>query len=367
MKKLMMMLVILSLAILPAVFTAPTAMANGNHFVDGINATRAGQGKDRLTVNGDLQRVAQDKANRMAAANTLSGDAYAASWKGGAQAVAADPAGRADVLLRNEFLSKHAGTTLNGNYGIIGVGEAVSANGTLFVAVNVAPKPYVPAPQPAPQAPLPAPAQGGSPAIQNPSNGGGAADNSAAVAEAEKRATERAQAEAKAAEEKRAEAEKKKQEEERKASEEAAAKKAEEEAEAKRIAEEEREAREAETASLIQSAESKTAEEAEAKRLAEERASEQERREQELRERITLMAVVGVSALLLASISLTILSTIKVSKNRPLEIMTFEEYAADQGVVIAKLDIPDEDDKFLAHVSQKRGQKKDMNFEENLS
>lgn len=312
------------------VLSVPSAQASGNAFIDGINSARAGQGKAQLVVNGDLQRVAQDKANRMAAANTLSGDAYAASWKGGAQAVAADPAGRVDVLLRNEFLSKQAGATLNGNYGIIGVGEAVSSNGTLFVAVNVAPKPYVPAPQPAP-APAAGGAQpatgGGSSTAQNPS---ASVDNSAAIAEAEKRAVERAQAEAKAVEEKRIEAEKKKQAEERKAQEEAAAKKAEEEAEAKRLEQEAQETRDAEIAAQIKQAEDKAAEEAEAKRLAEERAEEQAQKEQALRDRISSIAMVSVAGLLILSVLTLVASVVMIARNRPLSAMSVEEFKASK-------------------------------------
>lgn len=349
-----MALLVTGIFMMASMFIALPANASDNTFVNGINSARANQGKSQLSVNGDLQRTAQDKANRMARANSLTADGYSDAWKGGSQAVAADPAARSSELLRNDFLGKQSGTTLNGSYGIIGVGEAVSSNGTLFVAINVAPAPYVPSTGGGTDS-------GNTGNGNNNGNGGGStADNAAAVAAAEARVREEvaeaqrvAEAKAKTA----AEAEAKKQAEAKKVAEAEAAKKAEadkkaeeqrlaEEAEQKRIEQEAVEAKAAEAEARIAEAEEKVRVEAEAKKKAEADIIKKNQDEKERFEILltSLRVLVGIS-ILSAIGSVIVMFRSKPVIPRSFESVTgMEEPPVEQGLVFFE----DDEDEYLS-------------------
>lgn len=307
--------------------TALPASAADNVFVNGINSARANQGKTQLAVNGDLQRTAQDKANRMAKANALVADGYSDAWKGGSQAVAADPAARASELLKNDFIGRQGSTTLNGSYGIIGVGEAVSSNGTLYVAINVAPAPYVPGNGGA--------GSGSNGGDSQGNNGGSSADNSAAIAEAEARVRAEAVEAQKQAEIKakvQADAEAKKQAEakriadaeakkvaEAEAKKQAEAVKVKEEADAK--AKEEAETKQAETEAKIAEAQEQAKIAAEAKKQAE--AEAQKQAESQAKSMNTIFVILRV---LLALSVLSVLASAGVLlRSRPVPVKEANE------------------------------------------
>lgn len=348
-----MALLVTGIFMMASMFIALPANASDNTFINGINSARANQGKSQLAVNGDLQRTAQDKANRMARANSLTADGYSDAWKGGSQAVAADPAARSSELLRNDFLGKQSGTTLNGSYGIIGVGEAVSSNGTLFVAINVAPAPYVPNTGGGA-------GSGNAGSGTNNGNGGGSTDNSAAVAAAEARVREElaeaqrvADAKAKTA----AEAEAKKQAEAKKVAEAEAAKKAEAdkkaeeqrlaaEAEQKRIEQEAVEAKAAEAEARIAEAEEKARVEAEAKRKAEADIIKKNQDEKERFEILltSLRVLVGISILSAIGSAIVMFRSKPVSPRSFESVTGMEEPPVEQGIVFFE----DDEDEYLS-------------------
>ena len=165
------LVIVLAAIALPASPASATAPAEEAQFVAAINAVRAANGLQPLTVNNELTQIARAWAQQMADSQTLAHNPnfqyqVTQNWRMLGENVGV---GMTVDLVQDAFVASpdHFHNIVNAEYAEIGVGVAYGANGALYTAhqfmVRFPDEPSVaPAPDPAPVAAVastPAPSQ----------------------------------------------------------------------------------------------------------------------------------------------------------------------------------------------------------------